>query len=273
MDSAARTQANQGPLGPPPEAWLPSSAIILSTWYDFSAAGRRGPLDHCPASRLSFLREVAQAPASTTPCAVGRRHGQEGHAQLETTHVSKSLGRADIVDKHLGLSAASTVEGNGFARLTAEVALRHVGKCSRFGSVWARNNADWYRQLDLCGTTTTPIVVTQRCLTTLGAWLKASMSDAELHGLRLAAACVAASHGSADVETVTSGCECQAAANAAVRVPSFCTPATRYQAEADHGRSAQWPLRCRACKTKPNAQAGLSCCWRRNPSCLSRSRG
>jgi DNA invertase Pin-like site-specific DNA recombinase len=38
--------------------------------------------------------------------------------------------------------------------MTAEVALRHVGivlglEVSRL----ARNNADWYRQLDLCGMT------------------------------------------------------------------------------------------------------------------------
>jgi len=47
---------------------------------------------------------------------------------------------------------------SGFARLTAEVALGHVGivlglEVSRL----ARNNADWYRLLDLCGLTDTLI--------------------------------------------------------------------------------------------------------------------
>ena len=48
--------------------------------------------------------------------------------------------------------AQAIVERSGFARLTAEVALGHVGlvlglEVSRL----ARNNADWYRLLDLCG--------------------------------------------------------------------------------------------------------------------------
>src|SRR5262249_16740229 len=57
-----------------------------------------------------------------------------------------------IVDEDLGVSGSGVVERNGFARLTAEVALGHVGivlglEVSRL----ARNNADWYRLLDLCG--------------------------------------------------------------------------------------------------------------------------
>jgi DNA invertase Pin-like site-specific DNA recombinase len=96
-----------------------------------------------------------------------------------------------VIDEDLGLSGSGIVERNGFARLTAEVALRHVGivlglEVSRL----ARNNADWYRLLDLCGLTDTligdadgvyhPAMFNDRLL--LG--LKGTMSEAELHVLR-----------------------------------------------------------------------------------------
>ena len=79
----------------------------------------------------------------------------------------------------------------GFARLTAEVALAHVGlvlglEVSRL----ARNNADWHRLIDLAGLTDTligdadgiyhPALFNDRLL--LG--LKGTMSEAELHVLR-----------------------------------------------------------------------------------------
>jgi len=96
-----------------------------------------------------------------------------------------------VIDEDLGLSGSGVVERSGFARLTAEVALRHVGivlglEVSRL----ARNNADWYRLLDLCGLTDTligdadgvyhPAMFNDRLL--LG--LKGTMSEAELHVLR-----------------------------------------------------------------------------------------
>ncbi len=102
-----------------------------------------------------------------------------------------SSGQVVIIDEDLGLSGSGIVERNGFARLTAEVALGHVGvvlglEVSRL----ARNNADWYRLLDLCGLTDTligdadgiyhPAIFNDRLL--LG--LKGTMSEAELHVLR-----------------------------------------------------------------------------------------
>jgi DNA invertase Pin-like site-specific DNA recombinase/predicted DNA-binding transcriptional regulator AlpA len=96
-----------------------------------------------------------------------------------------------VIDEDLGLSGSGIVERSGFARLTAEVALGHVGlvlglEVSRL----ARNNADWYRLLDLCGITDTligdadgiyhPALFNDRLL--LG--LKGTMSEAELHILR-----------------------------------------------------------------------------------------
>lgn len=95
------------------------------------------------------------------------------------------------VDEDLGLSGSGTVARTGFARMTAEVALGHVGivlglEVSRL----ARNNADWYRLLDLCGMTDTligdsdgiyhPADFNDRLI--LG--LKGTMSEAELHILR-----------------------------------------------------------------------------------------
>ena len=99
--------------------------------------------------------------------------------------------QALVVDEDLGLSGSGSVERSGFARMTAEVALGHVGivlglEVSRL----ARNNADWYRLLDLCGMTDTligdsdgiyhPSVFNDRLI--LG--LKGTMSEAELHILR-----------------------------------------------------------------------------------------
>jgi DNA invertase Pin-like site-specific DNA recombinase len=96
-----------------------------------------------------------------------------------------------VIDEDLGLSGASTDKRSGFARLTSEVALAHVGivlglEVSRL----ARNNADWYRLLELCGITDTligdndgvyhPALFNDRLL--LG--LKGTMSEAELHIIR-----------------------------------------------------------------------------------------
>jgi DNA invertase Pin-like site-specific DNA recombinase len=96
-----------------------------------------------------------------------------------------------IIDEDLGLSGAGTAKRAGFARLAADVALAKVGIV--FGlevSRLARNNADWYRLLDLCGMTDTligdadgvyhPALFNDRLV--LG--LKGTMSEAELHILR-----------------------------------------------------------------------------------------
>ena len=81
-----------------------------------------------------------------------------------------------IIDEDLGLSGASTEKRSGFARLTSEVALTHAGivlglEVSRL----ARNNADWYRLLELCGITDTLIgdneaSIIRRCSTIACCW-------------------------------------------------------------------------------------------------------
>ena len=95
------------------------------------------------------------------------------------------------IDEDLGLSGSGLDRRSGFARVTSEVALAHVGivlglEVSRL----ARNNADWYRLLELCGITDTligdsdgvyhPALFNDRLL--LG--LKGTMSEAELHIIR-----------------------------------------------------------------------------------------
>jgi len=96
-----------------------------------------------------------------------------------------------IVDEDLGLTGDGTAERCGFSAMTAKVALGQVGiilgiEVSRL----ARNNAEWYRLLDLCAMTDTligdddglyhPAVFNDRLL--LG--LKGTMSEAELHIIR-----------------------------------------------------------------------------------------
>jgi DNA invertase Pin-like site-specific DNA recombinase len=96
-----------------------------------------------------------------------------------------------VIDEDQGDSANGLFDRAGFAQLTAEVALGRVGivlglEVARL----ARNNADWYRLLDLCGLTDTvladddgvydPSSFNDRLL--LG--LKGTMSEAELHILR-----------------------------------------------------------------------------------------
>ncbi len=63
-----------------------------------------------------------------------------------------------VIDEDLGISGASAAGRGGFGQLTEQVALGQVGiilalEVSRL----ARNNADWYRLLDLAGMTDTRI--------------------------------------------------------------------------------------------------------------------
>ncbi|MBV8321037.1 MAG: recombinase family protein, partial [Hyphomicrobiales bacterium] len=123
-------------------------------------------------------------------------HNRESTArQYELAERAARLGwRRDhvkVIDEDLGISGSGLSERTGFARMTAEVGLGQVGivlglEVSRL----ARNNADWYRLLDLCGLTHTligdgdgiyhPGLFNDRLV--LG--LKGTMSEAELHVLR-----------------------------------------------------------------------------------------
>jgi DNA invertase Pin-like site-specific DNA recombinase len=123
-------------------------------------------------------------------------HNREStERQYALVHRAVDLGwhreQVTIIDDDLGLSGSGIVKRAGFARLAADVALAQVGivlglEVSRL----ARNNADWYRLLDLCGMTDTligdadgvyhPALFNDRLV--LG--LKGTMSEAELHILR-----------------------------------------------------------------------------------------
>jgi DNA invertase Pin-like site-specific DNA recombinase len=96
-----------------------------------------------------------------------------------------------VIDEDLGRTGSGIVERSGFDKMASEVALGRVGII--FGlevSRLARNNADWYRLLDLSGMTDTligdadglyhPGLFNDRLL--LG--LKGTMSEAELHLIR-----------------------------------------------------------------------------------------
>jgi DNA invertase Pin-like site-specific DNA recombinase len=96
-------------------------------------------------------------------------------------------GAVSVIDEDLGVSGASTAGRSGFAELVTKVGPGQVGivlalEVSRL----ARNNADWYRLLDLAGITDTliadadgvyqPGLFNDRML--LG--MKGTMSEAEL---------------------------------------------------------------------------------------------
>src|ERR1700738_4611966 len=123
-------------------------------------------------------------------------HNRESTArQYELAERAARLGwrrdQVKVIDEDLGISGSGLSERTGFARMTAEVGLGQVGivlglEVSRL----PRNNADWYRLLDLCGLTHTligdgdgiyhPGLFNDRLV--LG--LKGTMSEAELHVLR-----------------------------------------------------------------------------------------
>lgn len=101
-------------------------------------------------------------------------------------------GQIQIVDDDQGHSGASAAGRDGFQKLVADVGLRKVGIVMGYEvSRLSRNNADWYRLLELCALFDTLIAdcdgiyhprdFNDRLL--LG--LKGTLSEAELHSLRL----------------------------------------------------------------------------------------
>jgi DNA invertase Pin-like site-specific DNA recombinase len=96
-----------------------------------------------------------------------------------------------VVDDDLGLSGARAAGRSGFAHMASEVAMGRVGivLCLEVSRL-ARNNADWYRLLDICAFTRTLIADTDGLYhpgdfnDRLVLGLKGTMSEAELHILR-----------------------------------------------------------------------------------------
>jgi DNA invertase Pin-like site-specific DNA recombinase len=142
---------------------------------------------HLRRQAFVYLRQSSQAQLERNVESTARQYA------LVQRAIELGFAREQIVviDEDLGISGSGMSERSGFARLAAEVALGHAGlvlglEVSRL----ARNNADWYRLLDLCGVTDTvigdadglyhPGSFNDRLL--LG--LKGTMSEAELHVLR-----------------------------------------------------------------------------------------
>jgi len=143
--------------------------------------------DHLRRSAVVYVRQSSSTQVE---------HNRESTArQYQLADRAVQLGwpreQVKVFDEDLGISGSGLAERAGFTRLTAEVALGLVGivlglEVSRL----ARNNADWYRLLDLCGVTHTligdadgiyhPGLFNDRLV--LG--LKGTMSEAELHVLR-----------------------------------------------------------------------------------------
>ena len=136
---------------------------------------------------MVYVRQSTMAQLSRNRESTARQYDLVGRA------VELGWPRAGVrvIDEDLGVSGASAAGRAGFAELAAQVGLGQVGivlalEVSRL----ARNNADWYRLLDLAGMTDTLIADTDgvyhpglfndRML--LG--MKGTMSEAELHILR-----------------------------------------------------------------------------------------
>jgi DNA invertase Pin-like site-specific DNA recombinase len=143
----------------------------------------------------SHQRRVAVIYVRQSTLAQVERNTESTARQYDLVARAQALGwprsAVKVIDEDLGVSGASTAGRSGFAELAAQVGLGQIGivlslECSRL----ARNNADWYRLLDLAGMTDTliadadgvyhPAMFNDRLL--LG--MKGTMSEAELHILR-----------------------------------------------------------------------------------------
>jgi DNA invertase Pin-like site-specific DNA recombinase/predicted DNA-binding transcriptional regulator AlpA len=142
---------------------------------------------HLSRQAIVYLRQSSAAQVEHNRESTDRQYA----LATKAAELGWSTERVTVIDEDLGLSGSGSVARSGFARLTAEVALGHVGlvlglEVSRL----ARNNADWHRLIDLCGLTDTligdadgiyhPSLFNDRLL--LG--LKGTMSEAELYVLR-----------------------------------------------------------------------------------------
>jgi DNA invertase Pin-like site-specific DNA recombinase len=143
----------------------------------------------------SHRRRVAVIYVRQSTLAQVERNTESTARQYDLAARAQALGwprsAVKVIDEDLGVSGASAAGRSGFAELAAQVGLGQIGivlslECSRL----ARNNADWYRLLDLAGMTDTliadadgvyhPAMFNDRLL--LG--MKGTMSEAELHILR-----------------------------------------------------------------------------------------
>ena len=142
---------------------------------------------HLRRAAMIYVRQSTMAQISRNRESTTRQYDLVARA----TELGWPRSAVRVIDDDLGVSGASTTGRTGFAELAAQVGLGQVGivvalEVSRL----ARNNADWYRLLDLAGISDTliadadgiyhPGLFNDRML--LG--MKGTMSEAELHILR-----------------------------------------------------------------------------------------
>ena len=143
--------------------------------------------NHLSRTAIVYLRQSSPTQVENNRESTDRQYALVNKA----TELGWPAERVVVIDEDLGLSGSGDVARSGFARLTAEVVLGHVGlvlglEVSRL----ARNNADWHRLIELAGLSDTligdadgiyhPALFNDRLL--LG--LKGAMSEAELYVLR-----------------------------------------------------------------------------------------
>ncbi len=131
--------------------------------------------------------------SSATQVLVNRESTERQYQLSErATQLGWSKTQIKVIDEDLAHTGSGVVTRHGFAQMIHEVALGQVGiiLCLEASRI-ARNNAEWYRLLELCGVTDTligdldglyhPGLFNDRLL--LG--LKGTMAEAELHVLRM----------------------------------------------------------------------------------------
>ena len=142
---------------------------------------------HLSRQAIVYFRQSSAAQVENNRESTERQYALAAKAR----ELGWSADRIVVIDEDLGLSGSGFVARSGFARLTAEVALAHVGLVLSLDvSRLARNSADWHRLIELGGLTGTlivdadglyhPALFNDRLL--LG--FKGAMSEAELHVLR-----------------------------------------------------------------------------------------
>lgn len=143
--------------------------------------------DHLRRCAVVYVRQSSSTQVENNRESTARQY----HLAERAVELGWPREQVKVLDEDLGISGSGLTDRAGFARMIAEVALGQIGivlglEVSRL----ARNNADWYRLLDLCGVTNTligdadgiyhPGLFNDRLV--LG--LKGTMSEAELHVLR-----------------------------------------------------------------------------------------
>lgn len=142
---------------------------------------------HTTRLALVYVRQSSPSQVENNRESTARQYALANRAR----ELGWAADQVTIIDEDLGISGASAANRSGFGRLMTEVAFGRAGivlglEVSRL----ARNNADWYRLIELCSVTDTllgdndgiyhPALFNDRLI--LG--VKGTMSEMELHVIR-----------------------------------------------------------------------------------------